>query len=219
MVMQWIQSIRDTHQLTVSNGLTGKWVGVFQEALKAFNKLSADYTLGVTMTDAKDERNANVVLRSASGSAQVSYTHNNRTLSAKFDDRILHGRGFMFGEDFGPRSRKTGYDKVAVYLPADAPGATLDIMTALTVHELVHACGLDNDDHAEDGLFYFPLHVLNGKLIVPEQGKNLKPLPPLWLAGSTIKKIKTWWIGLIDMDVGDYPRHLNANVGRSAKKR
>jgi hypothetical protein len=55
----------------------------------------------------------------------------------------------------------------------------MDVMKVIAAHELVHACGLDDDDHGKDGLFYSPLSLSQGKMIVPEQGKNQKPLPPL----------------------------------------
>ena len=50
-----------------------------------------------------------------------------------------------------------------------------------------------------DGLFYSPLSLSNGKLIVPEEGKNQRPIPPLWIDLPTSSKIKKYWVGLIDL--------------------
>jgi hypothetical protein len=36
-------------------------------------------------------------------------------------------------------------------------------------------------------------------MIVPEAGKNQKPMPPLWMDHKTIMNIKKYWVGLIDL--------------------
>jgi hypothetical protein len=53
------------------------------------------------------------------------------------------------------------------------------MMKVIAVHELIHACGLDNDDHAtDDGVFYFPLGSDGkGKIVVPLKGLDNKPMP------------------------------------------
>jgi hypothetical protein len=41
--------------------------------------------------------------------------------------------------------------------------ASLDMMKVIAVHELIHACGLDNDDHAADDEAFFLLRRTKGK--------------------------------------------------------
>ena len=68
-------------------------------------------------------------------------------------------------------------------------------MKVIAVHELIHACGLENQDHAtDDGLFYFPLAPSgDGKIIVPAEGKEGLPMPPLCLDALTAAKIGSLW--------------------------
>jgi hypothetical protein len=106
------------------------------------------------------------------------------------------------------RGGRNETEKAVVFLPSDPQSsagfirgrevvekATLDMMKVIAVHELIHACGLDNNDHArDDGLFYFPLAPDGrGKMIVPQKGKEKTPMPPLRLSGSTTSKVASLW--------------------------
>jgi hypothetical protein len=205
MVMQWIKKIRDTNQLSVLNDMkSSRWPNLFRDTLKDFNKLSDDYVLGVKLVEAKDESSADVVMRMASG--PVSYTYNNRKQSdSTFGSvNLPHGRTFIFAMWYGSENRNSGIEKAAIFLPGNLKGGpgteiTADVMKVIAAHELVHACGLDDDDHGKDGLFYSPLSLSSGKMIVPEEGKNQKPMPPLWMDHKTIMNIKKYWVGLIDL--------------------
>lgn len=201
-MLPWLRDIRKTHQLTIFNGINqGRWVHVFHKSIKAFNELSDKYILGVTFVEESDADKAQVVMRVADG--PVSFTHGGKTNAGTFDGKRLHGLTMLFGEQIDVVGH-VEYARAAIFLPSKPdldvkPAAAIDMMNVIAVHELVHACGLDNDDHAGDGLFYSPLSQSGDKLIVPERGKNLKPLPPLWLDQPTIKKVKMHWVGLIDI--------------------
>lgn len=205
MVMQWIKKIRDTHELTVClDTESGRWKKMFKDTITDLNKLSDDYILGVKFVETAEEKTANVTMRMANG--PISYEFDNRKQSDSSFGRAdgPHGKTFLFAMWYGSENRNSGIEKAAVFVPSNLTGkpgseVTMDVLKVITAHELVHACGLDNDDHADDGLFYSPLSRSMGKMIVPEKGKNLKPIPPLWLDRKTIMNIKKYWVGLIDM--------------------
>ena len=69
------------------------------------------------------------------------------------------------------------------------------MMKVIAVHELIHTCGLEDQDHATDGgLFYFPLAPDGkGEMIVPRKGKEDRPMPPLRLSASTVAKVGSLW--------------------------
>ena len=196
MAQPWISSVREKGKLTVYNGLKhGRWLHIFDAALRAFNH----FKLPVQLTAANDEENANVVMGTSKGEATFDYEGD--TYSGNLDPTRLHGLTLLLGRD-----GRT--EKVAIFLPDDPKSgpmfiggkavyerASLDMMKVIAVHELVHACGLENRDHdTNDGLFYFPLAPSgDGKIIVPAQGKESNPMPPLRLGASTITKIKELW--------------------------
>lgn len=201
-MLPWIQSIRKTNQLTIHNGIAqGRWVHIFRKSITAFNEMSDKYILGVKFVETGDKDSANVLMRVADG--PVSHTYGGRTHTGTFDGKRLHGYTMLFAEQVDTIGH-VEYAKAVIHLPSVPDldiklSAQLEMMNVIAVHELVHACGLDNDDHAADGLFYSPLAQSGEKLIVPEKGKNQKPLPPLWLDRPTIKKIAFHWVGLIDI--------------------
>lgn len=196
MARPWAKNVKDAKQLTVYSELSGgKWVNLFTGALRSFN----DLKLPVRMTKAKDKESANVIMKVSTGMASHDYGGASR--SRAFNATGLHGYTMLFHTANGP------IEKAAVFLPGSPRSgpvfikgkaiyhnATPDMMRVIAVHELIHACGLEDGDHADDGLFYFPLAASgNGKLIVPETGKDKRRMPPLFLAASTVSKISTLW--------------------------
>jgi hypothetical protein len=189
--------LHETPAPTVYKDLTpGNWVHIFKVALQAFNQLG----LPVKMTEAASEQSANVVMRLSSGPVTFEYGGNSYP-GAALDPTRLHGATRLFGSE-------DGTEKAAVFLPSDPKSgpmyrggravyekATLDMMKVIAVHELIHACGLENQDHAtDDGVFYFPLAPDGkGKIIVPGKDLDDKPMPPLRLGASTTAKLGSLW--------------------------
>ena len=194
MAIPWLSSVKDTGQLTVHNQLrSGGWVHVFKAALQLFNGLG----LPVKMSQAKDEASANVLMRVASG--LPTYDYNNTTYSSPnpFDPKRLHGYTMLVHVQGRP------VEKAVVFLPSDPQydagfirgrqifeKANLNMMKIIAVHELIHACGLENKDHADDGVFAANVTPQNGKLVAWGQ---VRAMPPLFLAQSTVAKVASLW--------------------------
>ena len=81
------------------------------------------------------------------------------------------------------------------------PGVRLSLL----VHELIHAVGLDNDEHSPDDVFAAISVVIpkgqylkSGKqaaedLVQPPDGST--PLPPIRIGGRTLTNLKKAWTG------------------------
>jgi hypothetical protein len=97
-------------------------------------------------------------------------------------------------------------EKVFVFLPATpliltprgrrpvGPGVKLVIL----VHELVHACGLTDDEHGTADLFHGTPQVDYGHTPADDRvwvtvGKNRIVMPPLRLSGETAGRIRKLW--------------------------
>jgi hypothetical protein len=197
MAKPWVKNIREKGELTVYNGLkSGNWVHIFKAALEAFNQ----FGLPLKMTQTSSKENANVVIHVSTGPTTFDYAGTSYP-GAALDPTRLHGATRLFGSD-------DGTEKAAVFLPADPKSgpmfrkgktvyekATLEMMKVIAVHELIHACGLENKDHAtDDGVFYFPLAPDGkGKIIVPGKDLDDVSMPPLRLSASTTAKVGTLW--------------------------
>ncbi|MBS1794477.1 MAG: hypothetical protein JSS81_11515 [Acidobacteria bacterium] len=193
MAQPWIDAVRKSGQLTVYSELSGSWANIYGLAIEAFNK----FNLGVRLVKADAETAANVLLRQASGTAV--YTYGDQQFTRPFSGTALHGYTMQLASDgkiekavcFLPATPQSQDGFINGKMQTSAVGQ--DAMLVIAVHELIHAGGLENKDHAEDGLFYFPLGLSGKKMIVPEKGKNNRPLPPLFLANSTVSKLKALW--------------------------
>ncbi len=193
MAKPWIPNIKDTDKLTIYNDLGGKWASIFHLALEEFNKLG----LSVKMSKEKDENQANVVMKTAGKMAH--YTYDNQDFTHSFSGTALHGYTMLM--DAG-----VGIKKAVVFLPESpqtsggfihgkqiVEKAGKDAMLVIAVHELIHACGLENNDHADNGVFYSPLSISGKKLIVPEVNKNNKQMPPIFISPATVCKVQILW--------------------------
>jgi len=184
MATAWVNSVKDTKTLKVFNRLSGKWVNIFSLAITEFNGLSRRYGLGVKLVKAGGESDANIVMEVASGEASFEYGGEKAT--ASFGEDAVHGRTSLFeGAD--------GIEKAVIFLPGDIGDLNTKMLEVIAVHEFIHGCGLSNADHGTDGVFYSPLVKSNGKMIVPEKGKNKRPMPPIFLSPGTVSKIQGIW--------------------------
>lgn len=197
MATPWITNVRNTKQLTVFNDIgTGQWANIFAIALESFNKFAKP--AGIKMVKAGDADQANVIMRLAEGAAHFEY--DKTEYESSFSGTGLHGLTRTVARD-------GVIEKAFVFLPAkpqvtvfDNKGNASDqmasqgVMKVIAVHELIHACGLDEmKDHGGDGIFYYPLSYQNDKVYVPERGKNQALMPPIRPDGIITGKIKALW--------------------------
>jgi hypothetical protein len=194
MLIPWIDSVRSTKKLTVFNGITAaKWATVFSPALVSFNKLN----LGITAEQAKNKDAANVVVFSSERGA--SYTHGKIEHSSDFDGSRFHGYTMLFHPE-------GLLEKAVVFLPADPKvsggfirgkevfdRANPNQMRVIFVHEMIHACGLDNGEHDDDGLFQKSLIPVGSKIGSLMPSKDSRPMPPMYLSQATKSKIIQNW--------------------------
>lgn len=219
MAHRWLENIRATHQLSVFPGksLTGSWPTVFNTALQEFNNLSTANNLGVTLTRATAPVNrfltgANVQFEAASSGS--SFT---------FNDTFLGSQTVTLPSSFMARTRPlpspSNGDRLgqALILVPATPKVTAGptgqkvlreagdpIKLDLAIHELIHACGLDAEDHTPmsdpDVFVAFPdddpdnSDPSKDRLDVGTKNGVHQKVPPLFLSGPTVSKIQLLWL-------------------------
>jgi len=201
MAKPWMESVKTTGELSVyKKNFSGIWKNVFMPALESFNKLNKKYELGVKMVPAKDEAQANIVMHVSDKVAK--YTFDGTTEVSTFDGKAFHGATLGFGTENEIR-------KAAIFLPSDPQTqagfirgkavyekANQNMMRVVAVHELIHACCLDdNKDHAtnNDGVFAEHLTSVGGKLVSFWSGGKGTPMPPMFLDPATVAAIQSFW--------------------------
>jgi hypothetical protein len=205
MAIAWVERIRKTGELKVyvaSSVSNTPWSSVVSAAVKEFNSFNKSLGLGVTLktvTEAPtDTGGADVKIEAASDS--ISATWGGRTSSETFNGKRLHGRTFLFRLEGG------NLEKAFVFLPLEPHVETpkgprlvgSGVMRFIAVHELVHACGLDDKDHVPGALFQDYPKVDYGDTaekdkVVVSAGKKKRRMPPLALGTRTVQKIKLLW--------------------------
>jgi hypothetical protein len=96
-----------------------------------------------------------------------------------------HGITRMFRDE-----ASTEILNVEIYLPERSTKTHPNYLLFIAVHELIHACGLDNGEHSDDGVFVTSPNLGNGKI---SSTKSSKPMPPLFFNESTQAKLSRAW--------------------------
>jgi hypothetical protein len=198
MSISWKSDVKSAGKLTVFNGITGgKWATLFSAALESFNKLNKRHGLGVKLVPSKSKEDANVVMQTSAGSA--SFDYDGTTYSIAFDGKALKGKTRLVHPS-------GDIEKAFIYLPAEPlvntpqgqRGLGVNAMKVVAVHELIHACGLEDGDHTETDIFYGnPVPAIGDSaggdqiMLISKTG-NVK-FPPMLLSPATVSKIKSVW--------------------------
>lgn len=199
MAIPWLSTVKDTGTLTIFNGISGgKWATVFNDSLESFNKLNKQYGLGVKFVKAKDKDSANVIMQTSGGTA--SFDYGQETYSIAFDGKALKGKTRLV-HPAGDIEKAFTFlpNQPQINTPNGQRGLGITAMKVMAVHELIHACGLEDSDHSSDDLFYAnpvpaPGDSPNGdKLMLAGKTANLVQFPPLFLSPATVSKIKALW--------------------------
>jgi hypothetical protein len=188
MATKWNADIIASGKLFVFND-AGHWANIVTKAMASFNNLK----IGVELKPAKtDELTTNIIVQVSDGSS--SYTYKNPAYEdfvgkATFDAAAVHGKTIPFIDPVNKIVLKA-----AIFLPNKLKGVSDAVKEMVTVHEFIHACGLDNSDHDPiDGIFVAGLVNSGGKLIEPLNTGGKNYMPPARVSGGTRSKITSNW--------------------------
>jgi hypothetical protein len=198
----WIDSVRQTHQLTYYlNGVTGQWLTAVQEAVREFNAVSAQRNLGVTYVQSDqaptDTAGADISIATANGSVTFNYAGSHQTT---VNGRALQGSTLLISRPNGP------IEKAFMFLPSQpmintprgqrATGG--GVMKVIAFHELIHGCGLHNSDHTSEDVFNgFPSadpgrSAAQDRIQITVNGQY-RFMPPILFSAITAGKISPLW--------------------------
>ena len=184
MPTPWLKRIVATGQLTVFNK-AGAWTDSVNTAMASFNNLA----FGVTLVAAKKESSADIVVLLAHGPQQ--YTHGPDTTQTTWDFTLehLHGETRTLIDDH----LKAIYF-AAVFLPGKNKKPTKGQKEVITVHEFIHACGVEEHETSSHAGIMYDVMTPDGdglKEPTPEGEK----MPPIRVGPKTLSRMQTLWSG------------------------
>ena len=202
MAIPWnatVTASKTLHVYPAPSITKGTWKHVFAKAIVEFNALAKKNGVGVKLdistTAPSMPGGAEVSVESAAGPLSGSYG------GSSWGPIAFSGTSI---EGYTVQPRVSGkLDNVFVFLPATptikpfkgAPRPVGEAVNMLILlHELVHACGLQNTDHATDDMFQGYPDVDVGA--TPSSDTIRIPggkMPPFVLGGATVKKLKSLW--------------------------
>jgi hypothetical protein len=193
----WVDAVKTRGQLayaTVNEGSCGAYKKAVSDAISEFNSFAKKNKLCVSFVNGG--ASAEVQIEVTDG-PEISYSFGGENYTEEFSGKKMHGRTPQL-------SRGDKLEKAFVFLPKSPPISTptgvrlagSGLLKVIVFHELLHAAGLSNDDHAPDDLFqaqpqYFPgdTPAQDGIMI----GSTTKHMPPIILSPKTIRLVKTLW--------------------------
>jgi len=193
MIRSWVNSVRQTHKLTIFAAPNAAALApILGTAVARFNALSQSLALNVTYEmsssppDPDNLSGANVQFAVANG----AYT---------FKGFGAEGGGFLKADaregvtEFVTAGDGAKLAKAFIFVPAHI--RVHDFMKiCMTVHEMIHATGLDNDEHSS----YADSDVFCEGLTPSGAGVQCgvfanRIMPPIWMTNRTAEKIKSAW--------------------------
>jgi hypothetical protein len=199
------------------------WGKVFKDALFEFNKLSSSEKLGVTFEETTDRKAANVEAEAERGNFEFQYLPDIPKETIKFSGTDVHGFCRALPTQVTSKAHVPEYRllKAFIYVPASptgdrggSPSVVGDpVKLVIAVHEMIHACGLVNDNqHSVDDIFCWPrlrmgstpsddrLQALGGTFTYPglpgkppRIGHGAVDMPPIFLKSQTAEKVRKLW--------------------------
>jgi hypothetical protein len=191
-IMRWYKPVQNRGSLTVSAGSSfkgGHWMPVLDKAMADFNQ-QISKILKLSISKAEKEVNAHIFLETETGNG-------------------IHGTTALTPMKIGGVDY---IDKAGIRVPATprvdpkdpkSREVTAGVRLYILVHELIHAVGLSNDEHATDDVFTkeaLPVpkgtYLKSGKqaaddVVQPYDGSA--PMPPIRLGATTISNLQKAW--------------------------
>lgn len=196
MPRPWNDTVRASGTLRIhcTQQMVGDWQNVVSDAIAAFNAISARQSLGVTFTDEADQDRANVVVWTVSGAHSTVFRGTTYQINLPGNASAGHTSLYSIA----------GKNEMAhVFLPA-TPGQYSQtralgrpVRLVIAFHELIHCCGLHNNDHGDLAFHGTPSATRGGTAsddrVSVRSGGRYVHMPPLVISAQTARNIQNTW--------------------------
>jgi hypothetical protein len=180
MANKWFKRFREARELPYINKATS-WKTAVEAAVVSFNKLE----LNVQLVPAKEEKDALVAFVMANGPTKHPFPGGVSETKPDYKPDGLHG------QTSAHLDRRNEIYYATVFLPGKADNTTKQQKEMVVVHEIFHACGMD--EHDTDGIMYDKFRNDGAGLIELVAPAGAKAMPPIRLGGMTSSIMRQLW--------------------------
>jgi hypothetical protein len=180
MSNEWFGRFRDGRELPYVNKAT-TWKAPVEAAIVSFNRLS----LGVRLVPAKEEKDALIAFVLANGPTKYPFPGGVAETKPDFKPDGLHG------QTAAQIDKRNKIYFAAVFLPGKVDKTTKEQREMVVVHEIIHACGMD--EHDTEGIMYDKFRDAGSGLIELEHPEGAKGMPPIRVGGMTSSIMRKLW--------------------------
>lgn len=205
MPLHWPEATVRGRELTVYTAPGASrsivWLNVLGHLLKEFNGVAKAHKLPMRMKASpkppKDGSGADIAINIATDKINLTFPGHDPIVET-FGGTRKHGRTLLL-------DRRTELVKAFVFLPAtpliSSPeavrGAGPKVLMVIALHELLHACGLEDDDHGDSGLFQATPPINPGHRAT-EDAVGVQPgmygsMPPYVIDDDTVQTLLDRW--------------------------
>ncbi len=181
MAIPWFKRFRDRRELPYVLDKATAWKLPIEAAVASFNKLAFD----VRLIPAKEGDQPLIAFVLAEGPMKHHFPGGVAETGPKFKPEKMHGQAALALD-----GRKVIYF-VTVFLPGKVQKITKDQKEMVIVHEIIHACGMD--EHDTEGIMYDVFLASGSGVIEMVSPKGTPAMPPIRVGGTTVSIMRTLW--------------------------
>ena len=182
MANLWFKRYREAKELPYINKATS-WKTPIEAAIKSFNGLG----FGVQLVPTKEEKDALVAFVLANGPTKHPFPGGVAETKPDFKPDGLHG------QTAAQLDRRNEIFYAGIFLPGKVSKSTKEQKEMVVVHEIIHACGMD--EHDTEGIMYDKFRNDGNGVIELVAPSGAKGMPPIRLGGMTVSIMRKLWPG------------------------
>lgn len=179
MANLWFKRFREAKVLPYVTATS--WKIPIEAGVKSFNGLG----FGVQLVPAKEKKDALVEFVVANGPLKHAFPGGVAETGPKFKEDRLHGQAAVHLD------HRNVIDYAVIFLPGLVTKATKEQKEMVVVHEIIHACGMD--EHDSEGIMYDVFRDSGTGVIELVAPAGAKAMPAIRMGAMTVSIMQKLW--------------------------
>lgn len=177
----WFKRFREAKELPYVMDKATAWKASILAAVSSFNGLG----FGVQLVPATEDKSPLVKFVLANGPAKEPFPGGVAETGPKFKPEKMHGQAAVHLDS------RDVIDFAVIFLPGKVQKITKEQKEMIIVHEIIHACGMD--EHDTEGIMYDVFRDSGTGVIELVSPAGTKGMPPIRVGATTTSIMEKLW--------------------------